>query len=245
MRILGVIPARGGSKRVYKKNIRPLLEKPLIAWTIEAARLGLPGRTIVSTDDPEIAEIAKAAGGEVPFVRPEQLATDTSGIEGVLRHAYEWMRDHEEYEADAIALLLPTNPTRQPFHLREAVERMTATSADSVVAVVPALANMNPAWILKRDADGRVCLHDGEPLTKILTRSQDLPPRFSRNDLVYLLKPANLYQATPNLYGDHVELLETDDFFTADINTENDWFMTEQKMRLLRDGKVPGGSLPQ
>lgn len=242
MKTLGIIPARGGSKRIPRKNIRPLLEKPLIGWTIECAKNGHLDRVIVSTDDAEIAETARSLGADVPFLRPENMAADTTGIEPVLRHAYEWMRDNQGYTADAIVLLMATNPTRQPIHIIEALDLFQRTNADSVISVMPVLANANPHWTLVHQPNGQVTLFSGDPLTSIKTRSQDLPPCYSRNDIVYILKPSNLYQPIPNLYGDRVELYKMDDFFSADINTEHDWFITEQKVKLLRSGGLPGRS---
>jgi CMP-N-acetylneuraminic acid synthetase len=234
MKILGVIPARGGSKRIPRKNIRLLNGKPLLAWTIENAIKSGISRVVVSTDDPIIAKIAKKSGAEVPFLRPSELAGDKLGIEPVLKHAFEWYKTNEHFHADAIALLMPTSPLRRTEHIDEAINILKRTKADSVVSVIPATANNNPHWILKRNSRGRVVLFTGDPLTKIKTRSQDLPPCYSRNDVIYLLKPKNLYEKIPNLYGKKVELYVMDEFFDVDINTPNDWFICQQKFKLLK-----------
>ena len=239
MKTLGIIPARGGSKRLPQKNIRPLFGKPLIAWTIEIAKQSGLDRVIVSTDNQEIADIAKEFGAEVPFIRPEHLATDTIGIEDVLKHAYEWMRDKEQFDAEAIVLLLATSPTRQVVHIQNAMNLFEESQSDSVVTVVPALANWNPHWQLVEDPNRGVILFTGEHITQIRTRSQDLPPTWSRNDVAYVLKPSNLYQEKPNLYGDRIQLSPMNDFYNADVNTENDWFITEQKIKLMQEGKAP------
>lgn len=237
MKIIGIIPARGGSKRIPYKNIRKLSGKPLLAWSIETAkRSRLLDKVIVSTDDAKIAAIAKRYGAEVPFMRPAELSGDKVGIEAVLKHAYEWFIENRHYKADAIALIFPTNPLRRTEHIDEAVRIFQKTKADSVVSVIPATANMNPYWILKRNKNGRVTLFTGEPLTKIKMRSQDLPPCYSRNDIIYLLKPGNLYEKTPNLYGRKVELYVMDELFSADINTPVDWFVCQQKFKMLNRG---------
>jgi N-acylneuraminate cytidylyltransferase len=113
--ILALIPARGGSKGLPRKNVLPLGGKPLIAHTIETAlAASLVTRTIVSTDDEEIAEVARAHGAEVPFMRPVELAQDGSTDLEVFRHALEWLAAEEGYEPELVAHLRPTNPLRVP-----------------------------------------------------------------------------------------------------------------------------------
>jgi CMP-N-acetylneuraminic acid synthetase len=112
--ILALIPARGGSKRIPRKNIRELWGKPLLAYSIEIARQSkMISRVICTTDDPEIAEIARQYGAEVPFIRPGEFATDKSGDTEVYLHALAWLRDHESYSPDVITNLRPTNPLRR------------------------------------------------------------------------------------------------------------------------------------
>lgn len=233
MKILALIPARGGSKRVLNKNTRNMLGKPLIAWAILAAKHSGVDRVVVSTDDPAIAKIAKRYGAEVPFLRPPELALDTTGIEPVIRHSLEWLEMTEGYRPDVVALLMPTNPLRLPSHIDEAAAIMQKTKADSVVAVAQALGNNNPHWMLVRSPKGDIRLFNGKPLTAIKTRSQDLPPTYSRNDILYLLRPKNVYERKPNLYGKKVELYVMDDLFYSDINTPEDWLVTENKLRRL------------
>jgi CMP-N-acetylneuraminic acid synthetase len=237
MHVVGIIPARAGSKTIKNKNIANFCGKPLIAWAILAARRSKKvDRVIVSTDSPAIARIATRYGAEVPFVRPRSLAGPRVGVEPVLRHAYEWLRAHERLTADALVLLLPTNPLRQPFHLDEAIRLFTRTGCDSVVAVNETPANHTPYWTLVRDARGRVSLFGGDPLTRMPVRRQDFPNRcFARNDLVFVVKPSNLYERPSNLYGSKVQLYETSPRFEADINTKDDWH--EAELRFTRLGR--------
>src|SRR3989344_4905729 len=133
MKIVGIILARGGSKSIPSKNIKEFCGKPLIAWTIESAKKSkLLDRVIVSTDDERIAAVAREYGAETSFLRPKELATDSMGVEPVLKHAFEWLRDNEKYEADALALLPATTPTRQSFHIDEAITIFKERGADSV-----------------------------------------------------------------------------------------------------------------
>lgn len=235
MEVLAIIPARGGSKRIPRKNIADFHGKPVIAWAIESAKkAGSVSRVLVNTDDEEIRDIAIRFGAEVPFLRPPELAHDTMAIEPVLIDTLARLKELEGYEPDAIALLMPTNPMRTPDVIDQAVALFEKSGADSVVAVTEARANNNPHWILRKHDDGRVTLFDGTPLTAIRTRSQDLPPTYSRNDIAYILKPSNLRQTPPNLYGDKVELMIIGEEFQGDINTPEDWADAYDKFRRLR-----------
>jgi len=123
--VVAIIPARGGSKGLPGKNLRPLLGKPLIAYTIEAAlQCPLVNRVIVSTDDPAIAEVAKRHGAEVPFLRPAELATDDARTEGVLQHAVEWLETHEGSRIDVVVFLQPTDLFRKRWMIEHAVRAL-------------------------------------------------------------------------------------------------------------------------
>lgn len=233
MHIVGMIPARGGSKRIPGKNIKEFHGLPLIAWSVIPALKSNLAKVIVTTDDEAIAQIAKHHGADVPFLRPNELATDTTAIEPVLRHAIEQLEAAGD-TIDAIALMMPTFPMRTPELINEAIDQFIASGKDSLISVIPAIANRNPHWILKQKEDGGVVLFNGDPLTKMPTRSQDLPPTYSRNDMIYILKKENLYQETPNLYGNSQELMIMDPFYEADINTKEDWFVTSEKMLFLK-----------
>ena len=133
---LGIIPARGGSKSVPRKTLHPLLGKPLIAWSIlSALRATSLDRMIVSTDDAEIAEVAKRYGAEVPFLRPAEIAADETPDLPVFQHALRALREAEGYAPDAIVHLRPTQPLRTPEQIDQAVELWTSSGADCVKSV--------------------------------------------------------------------------------------------------------------
>lgn len=136
MRVLAIIPARGGSKGVPGKNLRLLAGRPLIAWSIGQARAarGIT-TTVVTTDDPGIAEAARAAGAEVPFLRPAALATDQAPTEPAMLHALEAM-EARDGRYDAVMLLQPTSPLRLPGTIDRALAEFAASGADSLVGVV-------------------------------------------------------------------------------------------------------------
>lgn len=235
MEVLAIIPARGGSKRIPRKNIADFHGKPVIGWAIEAAKAAKSvGRVLVNTDDGAIRGVALRHGAEVPFLRAPELADDTVGIEPVLIDALKRLKEAEGYVPDAIALLMPTNPMRKPEDIDAAIALFKESGADSVVTVTEARANNNPHWMLRKEGPGKVVLFDGSPLKRIRTRSQDLPPCYSRNDIAYVLKPANLFQDPPNLYGDRVELLVMDESSEGDINTPEDWDAAYDKFARLR-----------
>jgi CMP-N,N'-diacetyllegionaminic acid synthase len=181
--ILGVVPARGGSKAIPRKNLAVLANKPLIAWTLEVAlESGSLDRLVISTDDPQIAEIGKKLGAEVPFLRPTELATDTSTSMDVILHAIRWFDDNERYQPDYVLLLQPTSPLRTVTDIRESIKLALAKRADSVVSVCET--HLHPLWMKGVNEEGRlVHLH---PQSAAPTRRQDLPSVFALNGAIYL-----------------------------------------------------------
>lgn len=238
MNILGIIPARGGSQSIPRKNIKNLMGKPLIAWSIESALDSKLDRVIVTTDDKEIASIAKQYGAEAPFIRPENLANNTIGIEPVVQHTLDWLNENENYVPDAVALMMPTTPLRPTKHINSAIELFIKKNPDSVVSVHKTIANDNPHWMLKINEQQKVVLFTNEPLSKITTRRQELPSCYVRNDIIYILNPKNLKENNPNLYGQHVELYIMDHFYNIDINTPEDWFICEQKLKYIEKHNI-------
>jgi len=136
--VLGVITARGGSKGIPGKNLKLLGGRPLIAYTIDAARQsGALDRLILSTDDPAIAEVGRSMGCEVPFIRPADLALDQTPHLPVMQHAVEWLAANDGYRPDLVLILQPTSPLRRAEHVREAVSLAQTSGADSVGAWAP------------------------------------------------------------------------------------------------------------
>lgn len=182
MRPLVVIPARGGSKRLPGKNIKPLNGKPLIHYTIEAARGVFDDNVIcVSTDDEEIKKVSEETGLKVPFLRPNELATDTADSRSVLLHAYTYYKEEKAYEADVIILLQPTSPLRNKSHIKEALE-LYHDELDMVVSVKETDANPylvlyeeNEEGYLEKSKKGN------------FTRKQEAPKVWELNGAIYLM----------------------------------------------------------
>lgn len=236
-KVVAIIPARGGSKSIKSKNIKNFCGKPLIAWTIEKAlKSKYIDKVIVSTDSHEIADTALKYGALVPFIRPDELAIDSIGVEPVLKHAYEWLRDNENYMCDAFVLLMPTTPTRRVEHIDSSIELFLNSNFDSVVTVNETPANHTPYWTLTKDKYNKVVLWGDIPIKNIHTRRQDFPKKcYARNDIAYVLKPDNLYESKPNLYGNNIELysIEEPAKYEMDINTPDEWLVSEFKFKYL------------
>jgi len=191
VRILGLIPARGGSKRLPRKNVLPLAGKPLIAWSIGAAlaseRLS---RVIVSTDDEEIATVARTHGADVPFLRPAALASDTASTLEVLLHALGVLAGQGE-QFDYLALLQATSPLRQAADIDSAVSLLLKRQADAVISVCEN--GHPPEWSNTLPADGSLSGFFRPGIRS--TRSQDLPTSYRLNGAIYLFDCKRLLES--------------------------------------------------
>lgn len=182
--VLALITARGGSKGIPRKNIVPLAGKPLIAWTIEAARQSPSvDRVVVSTDDPEIAEISRAFGAEAPFLRPAELAQNDSPHIDTIIHGVKWMEERQGYTPDYVLLLQPTSPLRTSDDIEAAVALAVGKQADAVVSVC--LSPAHPYLMRRVEADGK--LKEYEPRPPGYLRRQVLPPVYVENGAIYLV----------------------------------------------------------
>jgi CMP-N,N'-diacetyllegionaminic acid synthase len=186
-KILAVIPARGGSKGVPRKNIRPVCGKPLIGYTIETALEASENlhAVIVSTDDQETAAIAMQFGAEVPFLRPKHLADDHTPTVPVLQHAVKFIEDRDDVHIDWALLLQPTDPFRLPEDVRAAIDIALAEECDSVISVKQVFST-HPI-LMKKINEGQLepfCITEKEG-----TRRQDYdPPAYMRNGAIYLTR---------------------------------------------------------
>lgn len=220
---LGVITARGGSKSIPKKNMYMAGGKPLIAYCIDAALASRAfDRLIISTDDPAIADFAKAQGIEAPFMRPAELAGDDIGHLAVMRHAVGWMQEREQYAPEIAGIIVPTAPLVQPSDFEEAKKILVESGADSVVGVkeVPFKYHPLKAFV---EGDGFLTYSAGRTM-----RRQDLPRAFYSTAAIYFFRTALLFREAPSLYGERVMpyIMEED----LDINTMED--MSEFERRL-------------
>lgn len=231
MRILGLIPARGGSKGVLRKNIRRLAGRPLIEYAITAARESTRlTRILVSTDDPEIAQVARELGADVPFLRPAELARDETPMLPVVCHALQFVEEAGE-EYDAVCLLQPTNPLREARLIDRCLELFTTSGADSVVTVLPVPAKYNPHWVYVEDEGGWLRLSTGESTP--IGRRQDLPAAWHREGSVYVTSRQTLLVGQ-SLYGRRTVGLPIDPEMSVNIDSLADWERAERMLAARR-----------
>jgi len=229
---LALIPARGGSKGIPRKNIRELAGKPLIAWTIQAA-LAAEGveRVVVSTEDEEIAEVARNWGAETPFLRPAELASDTApGIAPVL-HAIDHLPGH-----DSLILLQPTSPLRSAVQIEGLLSFAAEREASSVVSVCEV--EEHPSWMFRKDSDGMLAPYAG---LEEATRRQDLPSLYSLNGAMYWVR-TDWLRETRSLVGEGTLGFSMDAESSTDIDTMLDWRVAELLMTEREAGSKVSGA---
>ncbi len=224
MRVLGLIPARGGSKSVLRKNIRMLNGKPLLQYTAEASLAArCLSQVILSTDDVEIAEAGCRYGLEVPFLRPPHLAMDETPMLPVVQHALLWMEQQGEY-FDAVCLLQPTTPLRQAHEIDACVELLEHSEADSVVTVLPVPAKYNPHWVYFQDDKNLLHLSTGDD--NPISRRQALPAAFHREGSVYVTWRDVIIEEN-SLYGTRLAGYLVDPKNSVNIDNLEDWEQAE------------------
>jgi CMP-N,N'-diacetyllegionaminic acid synthase len=232
--LLAVIPARGGSKGLPGKNIRPLAGLPLIAHSIRLAeRCPEIDRCIVSTDSEEIASVARAYGADVPFLRPAKLAQDDTPMWIVLQHALCEMERRENQRFESLLLLQPTAPCRLPQDVSRAMEMLDADSA-AVGVVAVSEPNFNPRWVCVEEGGGHMKRLVSESAT--YTRRQDVPPVYRINGLLYLWRRDHvIHSSAPRYFEEPHSMLVVPEFRAGDIDTAQDLAMMEL---LLREGLI-------
>jgi len=237
MQILALIPARGGSKSIPRKNIRPLAGYPLIAYSIAAAlQSRLVTRTIVSTEDEEIAHIAQQFSAETPFMRPPEYAADNSTDFPVFTHALSWLLKYESYQPDIVIQLRPTSPLRPPGCIDQAVQiLLDHPEADSVRGIIPS--GQNPYKMWRVDQQGR--------MTPLLTLAgvaepfnaprQELPPTYWQTGHIDAVRVSTIVHKQ-SLSGEVILPLHLDPRYAIDIDTLRDWQRAEW---VIAQGDLP------
>lgn len=225
---VAIIPARGGSKRISRKNIRDFCGKPMIAWSIEAARTsGCFDRIVVSTDDEEIAATAREWGAETPFMRPAELADDYTGTVPVVAHAIEWHRQHHE-PPSVVCCLYATAPMLLPTDLQRGLDVLMQSGADYAFSVASYAFPIQRA--LRITDANRVEMFDPEQLT---TRSQDLKPAYHDAGQFYWGRAGAWLAGTPPLSNAAAPVI-IPRYRVQDIDTPEDWERAEWMFKALR-----------
>lgn len=240
--IVAIIPARGNSKSIPKKNIKEFAGFPMLAFSIAAAKQSrYVNRVIVSTDNQEIAQVAREYGAEVPFIRPDELAQDDTLDYPVIEHALLWLAEQEDYHPDYVIQLRPTSPIRPQNMVDDAVELMLShPDADSVRGVVPSAQNPYKMWFV--DEQGRM-----KPILKVEgirepynAPRQDLPDTFWQTGHIDVIR-AKMILKKKSLSGDMIFPLMVDPRYSVDIDTLLDWERAEVNiMECMADIVWPG-----
>jgi CMP-N-acetylneuraminic acid synthetase len=227
---MAIIPARGGSKRLPKKNIMPLCEKPLIGWTIEASiKSNCFDEVIVSSDDDNIIEIAKKYGASVPFIRPKELASDTATSYDVVKHAVEFYKNELNKEFDFIVILQPTSPLRTAAHIQEAIKQRTDMNADAIVSVCEV--EHSPLWMNTLPDDKSMNKFIDDKIKNL--RSQDLPKYYRLNGAIYIAKTDRFLQDRSVLFSNNIFAYIMNMEQSVDIDNKIDFALAEILMKSI------------
>lgn len=238
MRTLYLVPARGGSKGLPGKNIRPLLGRPLLTWTIttalEAAKRR-PGRVVVSTDDEAIAAVAREAGAEVPFLRPAALATDEASSMDVVLHAL----DHFEQQGerfDLLCMLEATSPQRSADDIVNAMDLLTGTDgAESIVGVCRSESG-HPAFLAKKDARHFISPLNGGSF--VFKRRQEIDDVYFFEGSLYIARASSLRQRR-SFYHERTLGYEMPKWKSFEVDDVTDFTIVEALMKARQEGKIP------
>lgn len=231
LKVLALIPARGGSKGVPRKNIRPLCGQPLLQYTVEAALAAKRlTRVVLSTDDEEIAETGRRCGVDVPFLRPKNLAEDATPTLPVIQHALRTLALAGD-NFDAVCLLQPTHPLRRAETIDGCIALLIERGVDAVVTVLPVPPEHNPHWVYFQDAAGLLRLSTGE--ADPIPRRQSLPPAFHREGSVYVTRTKVILESN-SLYGQSVAGYVVDGETSVNIDGLKDWERAEQMLSAMK-----------
>lgn len=226
MKLLAIIPARGGSKGVPRKNIKLLGGKPLIWYSYEAARAsGLFEDIVLSTDDQEIAETAQSFGLSVPFLRPAELATDAAKSIDVVNHCLHFF-EQQGKTFDAVVLLQPTSPFREKGIINKAYQLFTERDADSLVSVRKVPHQFNPHWLFEPNEHGMLAIATGDK--ELIGRRQELPEAYYRDGQIYITKTSVLLQQKSFIGKRLTYVLNESEGSAVNIDNMSDWLHAEQ-----------------
>ena len=229
MRILGIIPARGGSVGIKNKNIKKLKGKPLIQYTIEQSNKSkLLTKTIVSTDSEKISKIARSLGAIVPFKRPKNLSTSSASSVNVIKHCLEFFQKKGEY-FDAICLLQPTSPYRPKNSIDDAIKKFILSKKESLISIRKIPEHYNPNWIFKQD-NGFLKRYENKPM---ISRRQDLQSLYHRDGAIYITK-SELILKKRKLVSEFSVGFEIKSPILINIDNIDDWRNAENFINRLK-----------
>lgn len=234
MKILGLIPARGGSKGILGKNIKLLEGKPLLTYTWESANKSrLLSRIVLSSDDKEIIKVAETIGLEVPFERPSSLAQDDTPSIEVIKHALKELKNEGE-EFEAICLLQPTTPFREEGLIDRAIEKFISGNYTSLISVREVPHQFNPHWVFE-EKEGKLKIATGEKV--VISRRQDLPTAYYRDGSIYVINAAMLAKQN-SIYGEKVGFIKQEGSPNINLDDLEDWVAAENYLKSIKNDKL-------
>lgn len=228
MKILGIIPARGGSKGIPNKNIKKLNAIPLLGYVAkDAIASKLLSKVIISTDSEQIGEIATQFGVEFPFLRPEEFSGDKAPSIDVVKHALTQLSQKGE-NYDAVCLLQPTSPFKPKGFIDTCIQKFISKDLDSLVSVLEVPHEFNPHWIFEETPSGNLKIATGEE--NLIPRRQELPKAYFRDGSVYLFT-SKLVVEENKIVGGKIGYVLSDEFYYCNLDTMKDWDLAEDKVK--------------
>ncbi len=232
MDIIGVIPARSGSKGIPNKNTKLLGERPLLEYSVRSALNSSLSRIILSTDSPSIAELGRKLGVEVPFIRPKHLASDQATSVSVLKHVIKFLSESEQ-NFDALCLLQPTTPFRSAGLIDKAIKKFKSSEFDSLVSVKAVPYEFHPYWTFvgnRKDATIKLAI-EGK---KLIPRRQNLPAAYYRDGSIYLIKSDTLLKNN-SMIGSKLGYIINSSKYHVNLDTMEDWELAENTLKKVHN----------
>lgn len=231
MNILGLIPARGGSKGIPRKNVKNLAGQPLLYYTACTAKASKNlSKVILSSENEEILQLGETLGLSIPFKRPAELAGDTTGSLEVILDVLQKLEEKGEH-FDAVCLLQPTSPLRNENLIDNCIRKFKKGNYDSLISVREVPAEFNPHWIFE-EKEGLLKISTGEE--QIIPRRQDLPKAYHRDGAIYLTK-TNVILQQKSLYGKKIGFYDNTAYPYVNIDTPEDWQKAEKLLKEMKE----------
>jgi CMP-N-acetylneuraminic acid synthetase len=232
---LALVPARGGSQGIPRKNVKALGGRPLIGWVLSAiAESGATDRIVVSTDDDEIAAVAEAAGADVPFRRPDELSTAEATSADAVRHALDWLAAEEGYDPELVLLVQPTEPFVRAEQINATLDLLLERDADSAITVVEVPRTFHPFHVRRLDEDGLLAFERPADHSAHPSRQLD-PPRYAFGNLYWFR--AQAFRDAGAIEAGRLVGLPIDRLSALDLDDTADWELAEA---LIRGGALGG-----
>lgn len=229
LNIVAMIPARGGSKGIKNKNIRPVGNKPLIQYTFDSVKSSkLISRAVLSTDSREIMDLARQNEIEIPFTRPVELAIDTTCMVDVMEHCVEWLEKNEGYKTDILVILYPTSPFRSGQQIDEAIEIFIESDADCLISV--SAQKHHPYWSLNINEEKRLSHFFGND--HLYYRRQDMPITYDQNGAIYIVPAENISRLDKRSMTENTLAYVMDEKSGINIDTELDLILADALIKI-------------